>query len=135
MDITSINLLAVLTAALSMFLIGGLWYSNALFAKAWMKESGLTEVELTKSSKGKIFGFSFVFALIMALNLATFLNTPETDVGWGIGAGALTGFGWVALGFATVSLFELRSWKYIFINGGYLIISFIVMGAIIGAWR
>lgn len=135
MGISTINFWAVVVAALSMFLIGGLWYSNALFAKAWMHETGLTEAELTKSNKGKIFGLSFIFAFIMSLNLAMFLNTPETDIGWGIGAGALAGFGWVAVAFTTVALFELRSWKYIFINSGYLIVSFMAMGAILGAWR
>lgn len=135
MDISTINFWAVTAAAVSMFLIGGLWYSDALFAKAWMEENKLSTVDLTKSNRIKIFSLSFIFALMMALNLALFLNTPETDIGWGIGAGLLAGFGWVALAFATVALFELRSWKYICINGGYLIVSFVVMGGIIGVWR
>lgn len=42
---------------------------------------------------------------------------------------------WVALGIATIALFERRSWSYILINAGYWIVSFVVMGTIIGAWR
>jgi hypothetical protein len=41
----------------------------------------------------------------------------------------------VALGIATVALFERRPWSYILINGGYWIVSFVVMGTILGAWR
>jgi len=33
------------------------------------------------------------------------------------------------------SMFENRSWVYIGINAGYQIVSFVVMGAILGAWR
>jgi hypothetical protein len=36
---------------------------------------------------------------------------------------------------ATIALFERRSWKYILINGGYMTVSFVIMGLIIGAWR
>ena len=34
------NYLAIVVAAVSSFLIGGLWYSNALFGAAWNKENG-----------------------------------------------------------------------------------------------
>ena len=37
----AVNLLAVILAALSGFLVGGLWYSPIPFAKPWMTELGL----------------------------------------------------------------------------------------------
>ena len=37
----AVNLLAVILAALSGFLVGGLRYSPILFAKLWMTELGL----------------------------------------------------------------------------------------------
>ncbi|MGH9321407.1 MAG: DUF1761 domain-containing protein [Vicinamibacteria bacterium] len=130
-----VNYLAVATAALSTFLIGGLWYSPLLFQRPWMKANGLSEADLQKGGTGKIFGLSFVFALVMAFNLAAFLAGPDTTLAWGATAGALAGFGWVALGIAIVALFERRSWTYILVNGGYFIVSFVVMGAILGGWR
>jgi hypothetical protein len=54
---------------------------------------------------------------------------------WGATAGFLTGFGFCALIFAIIALFEMRSWKYIFINGGYIIVYFTIIGLILGAWR
>lgn len=88
----------------------------------------------------KIFGLAFIFEFIMAFNLAMFLTgTPEgaeqITAETGAFYGFLTGFGWVFLAMAVNSLFEQRSWKYIFINGGYWAISFTVMGLIIGAWK
>jgi hypothetical protein len=128
------NYLAIVAAAVSTFLIGGLWYSPLLFSKAWMKANGFTEADV-KGGEGRIFGFAFVFSLIMAANLAAFLAGPDTTVAWGATAGLLAGLGWVALGIAVVALFERRSWTYILVNGGYFVVAFTVMGAILGAWR
>lgn len=76
----------------------------------------------------------------MAFNLAMFLTgSPEAaaqmDAGTGAFYGFLTGFGWIFFALAVNSLYEQKSWKYIFINGGYWSVSFTVMGLIIGAWR
>jgi hypothetical protein len=130
-----LNWLAVLAAAVSTFALGGLWYSKGLFGRAWMSVNNLTEADLAQGNMVKIFGLSFVFAVIMAANLAAFLADAKTNAVWGATAGFLAGFGWVALGIATIALFERRSWKYILINGGYVTVSFVIMGLIIGAWR
>jgi uncharacterized protein DUF1761 len=130
-----INWLAVLAAAVSTFALGGLWYSPALFGRAWMSVNKLDSAELAKSNMAKIFGLAFVFALVMAANLAAFLAEPKTTATWGATAGFLAGFGWVTLGIATIALFERRSTKYVLINGGYMTVAFVVMGLILGAWR
>jgi len=135
MDLSTINYPAVLVAALSTFILGGLWYSPLLFGKAWMRVNNFTEADLQMFSKARMFGWSFVFSIVMALNLAMFLAGPTTNVGWGMTAGALAGLGWVAMAIAIIGVFENKSWIYILINGGYMTVAFIVMGAIIGAWR
>ena len=135
MDASDINYLAVLVAALSTFLLGGLWYSPLLFGKAWMRANNFSEENLQTFSKARMFGWSFVFSLLMAVNLAMFLAAPNTNLNWGMTAGALAGFGWVAMAIAIIGVFENRSWAYILINGGYMTVAFVVMGAIIGAWR
>ena len=135
MPTENVNWLAVIVAAVSMFALGGLWYSPVLFGRAWMSASGLSEAELARGNMAKIFGFSFVFSLLMSVNLAMFLAEPKTTAAWGATAGFLAGFGWVALGMAIVALFERRSWKYILINAGYMTTAFVLMGLILGAWR
>ena len=137
MDTSTINWLAVLVAGLSAFVIGGIWYSPGLFGKAWMKDSQLNEAEIKNSNKGKIFGFTAIFSLVMAANLAMFLvDTPQmkTDVSWGATAGFLAGV-WTFCAIAIHSLFELKTWRLILINGGYSIVALVLMGAIIGLWR
>lgn len=135
MDFSSINYLAVLAAAVSTFVLGGLWYSPLLFGKAWMRVNNFNDAEVQTFSKARMFGWSIVFSLVMAMNLAMFLGGPGTTATWGLAAGALTGLGWVATAIAIVGLFENKSWAYIAINGGYMTIAFTIMGLIIGAWR
>ena len=130
-----INVWAVLAAAAANFVIGGTWYSPALFGKFWMRVNGFTPADLERGSPAVIFGASFVFCLVMAANLAAFLADPSTTVGFAVAAGVAAGLGWAALGLAVIALFERRPWGYILVNGGYLTVSFAAMGLILGAWR
>ena len=84
---------------------------------------------------GKVFGISSILTLIMAINLAMFLNAPTTTTAFGAAAGFAAGFGWVAMGIGIVSLFERRPWSYVIVNGGYLTVALVLMGAILGGWR
>jgi len=134
MNFSTINWLAVVAAALSSFLIGGLWYSPLLFAKTWIKVAGLTDEQLKAGNKLKIFGITAILSLVMAINLAMFLNDPKTTLAWGAAAGFLAGI-WTFCAITMQGLFELKSWSYIFINGLYSTLTLTVMGLIIGAWR
>jgi len=134
MNFSSINWLAIVVAAVSAFMVGGIWYSKALFGNVWMTGSNLTMEQVQAGNKGKIFGFTALFSLIMAVNLGMFLADAKTDLAWGTTAGFLAGI-WTFSAIAIHSLFELKSWRLIFINGGYSIVSLTIMGAIIGAWR
>lgn len=144
MDMNSINWLAVLVAGISAFVLGGVWYSPLLFGKAWMSENKLTEEDVKKGNATKIYGWAFLLSLIMAANLAMFLaDTPaectgncaqKTDITWGTIAGFLAGI-WGFCAIATVALFEHKTARYIFINGGYALLALTLMGAIIGVWR
>ena len=102
-----------------------------------MKDNNLTTDEIRKGNTAKIFGWAFIFSLIAAANLAMFLvDSPgqKTDISWGSIAGFLAGI-WVFVFVAIHGLFEHRTWRLIFINGGYSIAALTLMGAIIGLWR
>ena len=134
MTFHGLNLFAVLAAAVSAFVLGGLWYSPLLFGSVWKKANGFGS-DRPSSGGAKIFIISFVLSLVMAVNLAMFLNDPKTNLVWGATAGFLAGFGWIAMGLAIVSLFERRPSSYVLVNGGYLTLALVVMGAILGGWR
>lgn len=144
MDASTLNWGAVVTAALVGFVIGGLWYSPLVLGNRWMVETGITEEQVSSGNKAKIFGVSLVALFIMSYCLAMFIASPGAGLQAGDvfsllqqGAfyGFLTGFGWVFFAFVVVGLFELRSWAYICINGGYWVVTLTVMGGILGGWR
>jgi hypothetical protein len=129
-----VNWLAVIAAALSMFVIGGLWYSPMLFAKPWQRAAGLSDEALKAGSPPLIFGLAFVLSLLMAANLAFFL-AGVTDLGAALAYSVAAGLGWAAVGLSVVALFERRPLSYHLINGGYLTVAFIVMGLILAVWK
>jgi hypothetical protein len=133
MDV-QLNYLAILVAALSTFVIGGLWYSPAVFGKAWMQENGFTEESLKGGNMAKIFGLAFLLGLISAVNLAMFMG-PENDPIMGALWGFLAGAGWVATFIGTHYLFERRSFRLFLINAGYSVVALTIMGVILAAWK
>jgi hypothetical protein len=129
----AVNWLAVIVAALAMFGLGAVWYSPVLFIKQWAKAAGL-EIDYEKRGNfAAILGISFVLTLIMAANLAFF--TAPLDLGGTVAAAVAAGLGWATLSLWIISLFERRPLSYVFINGGYLTVGFILMGLVLGLWK
>ena len=129
----AVNWLAIVAAAISMFVIGGLWY-GPLFAKPWQRAAGLSDEQVKSGNMPLIFGLAFVLSLLMAANLAFFV-AGVSGLGAVIGYSVAAGLGWAAFGLSVVALFERRPLSYHLINGGYLTIAFVVMGLILGLWR
>lgn len=130
-----INHWAVLVCAIANLALGALWYSPLLFYKAWTKENKFTDDGIKKVNHAKTYSITLLISVIISYNLAFFLGDDKTDMAWGTTAGFLAGFGFSALIFSVVALFEQRSWKYILINGGYITIYFTLIGFILGTWR
>ena len=134
MDMRTLNIWAILVAAVVAFIMGALWFSPAVFGKMWKKANGFGSDEPPKAT-GPMMLLAFVLTLVMSANLAMFLNDPKTTLAWGATAGFLAGFGWVTMGMGIVAIFERRPVSYVLVNGGFLTVALVVMGAILGAWR
>ena len=130
--VTNINWLSVIVAAVSSFMVGGLWY-GPLFGRAWMQEWGFSEEQLGGRSMPMVFGLSLLASFIASINLEMFIGA-EADLAFGLFAGFAAGLGWVAAFLGILYLFEMRSLKLYLINAGYCIVALTVMGAILGAW-
>ena len=128
-----VNLLAVLVAALSSFVLGGLWYSNALFGNAWRREAG----DHRKPGEGhpvKVFGVSFMFALVAALAYAALMPAAADPVG-ALVQGLLVGAGLVAASFGINYQFAGNGHRLWLVDGGYHTVQFVIYGLILGLWR
>jgi hypothetical protein len=127
----NLNWLAIIAAAASAFVLGGLWYSPLLFAKRWMKETGITDETTKKANMIKIFSLAFILALIAAFFLAMFVGA-NAGAGFGAFAGFMAGLGWVFTFMGISYLFESRTFAHFLINSVYSIVSLTIMGLIIG---
>ncbi len=126
-----INIWAVIVAAASSFLLGGLWY-GPMFGKAWMSAAGVTEEKT--GHPAKVFGGAFVFSLLAAAAFAYFLG-PRPVLSSALCTGALVGFCFVAASFAINYLFAQRSLKLWLIDGGYHTLQFVLFGLVLGLWH
>ena len=129
----TVNLVAVIAAALSSFLVGGLWYSNALFGKAWRREANDGR-EPGQGHPARVFGLSFVFALVAAFAYAVIVPAPAS-AGQAAMYGIIVGATIVAASFGINYQFANRSPKLWLIDGGYHTVQFLLYGLIIGLWR
>ncbi len=141
MHLHSLNLLAVLVAAISTMVVGFLWYSPLLFAKPWMREMGYdptdkARMEEMKKSAGPAYGGSFLASLVSAFVLSLFLHWLRAE---SLHVGLMVGFhvwlGFVATVQLTGVLFMKQSMKLFGINTGYQLVCYLVMAAILVAWK
>jgi hypothetical protein len=124
-----VNLLAVFLAALSSFLLGGLWYSPALFGVAWNVAEGRDP-----SKKGRhpalVFGLSFVLALVAAYVTAVWLGRGVA-LGTAVQSTAIAGVGLVAAFYGINYLFAGRALKLWLIDAGYHVVQLVLYGLVI----
>ena len=130
----NLNWLAIIVAAVSAFILGGLWYSPLMFVKRWMKETGITEESAKNSNIVKTFGLAFILSLIASFFLAMFIG-PGAGAGFGALAGFMAGLGWVFTFMGISYLFEARTLAHFLINAMYSVVSLTIMGFIIGIWQ
>jgi hypothetical protein len=134
MEFPAVNYLAVLAAAASAFVLGGLWYSPILFAKKWMAYTGneCAEGEQPKGNMGVIFGGAFLLSVIAAYVFALVIPASDLGLKYGAIAGAMTGFAFAATSFGISYLFEQRPFGLWLINGGYHTLQFTLYGLVLG---
>jgi hypothetical protein len=122
------NYWAILLAAVSSFVVGGLWYSSPLFGKVWNAENG--GVPQT-GHPARVFGISFAFSLVAAICFAI-LAGPAPEFNDAVKLGALVGIGFVATSFGINYQFAQRTFKLWLIDGGYHVVQFLIFGVVFG---
>jgi hypothetical protein len=127
----TIDWLAVAAASVASFAVGAVWYSPALFAKAWQRETGVTEEGARGRNVPLVMGAAFALTFLMTLVFGMFLGR-DPGLAFGASAGFAAGLFWVAASIAVNYLFEGRSLKLFLINGGYNVAMFTAMGAVLG---
>jgi hypothetical protein len=137
MEIT-INHLAVLIATLSTLVVGSIWYTPKVFGNSWIKLAKLDPKELENLGIKPIIITVFV-SLISAYMLACFsffvyefYKTKYSFLTISIVAAFSLWLGFTATRMITHDAFEGRSWKLTGLNISHELVTFAIMGLIIG---
>lgn len=130
MFIYGISIIGVVLSGIASMLIGFIWYSNILFADAWMKENRFKNDDLNPNPI--LFVSSFILAIISAASINTIINlSGYNSLIMGAFIGFAIGIGIVATTFGTSYLFEKKSIKLFLINAGYQVVYFTISGFIV----
>lgn len=134
--ISNLNFPAVFVSALSSFIVGWLWY-GPIFGKKWMELNGFDPEEMQKQKWlpfPLILGINYFATVLAAFSLSMFLGT-ESDAVFGIFAGLMIAIFWIATSRLNDVLYERKPMGLFWINVGYNVVIYVIMGAIIGAWH
>ena len=139
MNFLHVNYLAVLVCTVVIFLLGGLWYSKVLFAPKWIALMGISEEEMKAKPSAPmpvLLIQAFICGFLISLTLAVVINHfPPYHPLHGALAGAACWLGFAAATSYATSVFSLQPKGLWLINSGYNLVSFMIAGAILGAWR
>jgi hypothetical protein len=141
MHYMGVNLWAVLVCALADMVLGFLWYSPVLFANPWMKLMGYDPNDKAKiaemqKSAGPSYAMSFIASLLAAMVLGKIIAVGSvTTALYGMKFAFAVWLGFVTTVQLTGALFSRQPAKLYAINTGYQLVCFLLMGAILGAWR
>jgi Protein of unknown function (DUF1761) len=141
MRFMGVNVWAVLVSALATMVVGFVWYSPLLFARRWTILMGYDPDDKAKlaemqKSAGPSYMLSLVASVLSAAALGKIIAiaTIHTPL-YGIKMGLAVWLGFVTTVQLTNALFMRQPARLYAINTGYQLVCYVVMGAIMAAWR
>ncbi len=137
------NLWAILVSAVASMMIGTVWYSKVMFGPTWAKLMGFDmsknqdQAKLKKMQK-EMTSASIVMMLsliVLAVVMSIFVDFALAR-DWMSGAlvGLLAWIGFVGTTSVTGVMFGKRSWTLWAIDTMYMLVYFVLIGAVTAAW-
>jgi hypothetical protein len=141
MMLMGVNLWAVLAGALATMVVGFLWYSPVMFARPWMVLMGFdpndkARLEEMRKGASAMYALSLVASVLAAAVLSKIVVIAGANSAfYGMKIGLAIWLGFVTTVQLTGAQFSKQPAKLYMINTGYQLVCYLVMGAILGAWR
>jgi len=132
-----VNWLAVLVASIAYFMLGGLWYSKALFGSKWatLQKIDMNDPSVKKGVAGMMF-YSFLLMVVTVIGLAVLVARLDlTLISSGVKIGLVTGLFFSVTAISITFLYERKPLALYFISGGYQLIGNIIAAIILVAWH
>lgn len=132
---SDLNWLAVVMAALAYFVLGALWYTDALMGRQYRAALGIDADSQGTPEVGPLV-VNFVGWLVAALALGLIAVAIGAD-GFvdGLVLGLVVGVGAVLTQVLVTSGYEGRGNALLKVNAPYVLIGYAVMGVILATWR
>jgi len=132
-----INWLAVLVAGIAYFMLGGLWYSKALFGTKW---ASLQKIDMNdpnmKKGVGAIMFYSFILMLLTAAGLAILIvRAGVMHIDGAVRLGLVTGLLFAVTSVSISFVYEKKPIALHLITGAYLLLGNIIAAIILVAWK
>jgi hypothetical protein len=139
LDFGALNWLAVIAGAVVYFVLGALWYSQMLFAKAWQRSIGWDESRTPPQQSAMTYVVPLVAYIVMAIAVGLLAAATGSDtLTEGLVLGLVVGVGLsLAHTFVDASFDPNKPepWTWFAINGGYHTIGLILVAVIVAMWR
>lgn len=129
------NYLAILLGALSVMVLGAIWFHPKVMGKSWMAGAGVTEEEVNKTSP-LIYVGALLMSGIIAWAMSRYAGHTEEGMSQfvhGMYHGSMTALMFVAPVLVSKGLFELKPLSWIITGAIYWIIALTLVGGIVYA--
>ena len=150
LNMDEMNFIPILVASLIPMAVGFAYYHKKTVGSAWMESLGKTEEELQEGfNMALVTIVGLVMSFLMAFLINALVEISHRDINdagelifasdYNFGHGAFHGL-FYGLLFAmpilvTNGMYERKSWKNIFINVGYWLITISLMSGLMDAWN
>lgn len=135
LSFADVNWLAVLVAALAYFVLGAVWYTDALMGRQYRAALGLDPNQAGKPEPMPLL-VNLVGWLVSALALALVMAASgASGVGDGILFGLVVGVGMVVTQMLVTSTYAGRGLALFKVNAPYVVLGYTVMGIVLATWR
>ena len=129
-----INPFAILVCVLLSMAIPAFWYGA--FAEPWMANNNLTEAFINQNFSPLPYGIAFIASMVTVYCMAwIFTKIPVTSAIQGAGMGLMLTIAFYFVTLVTQNAFSFQPFALSLIDGGANLMTGLVTGGILGAWR
>jgi hypothetical protein len=129
-----VNYLAVAAAAVASYIIAAIWY-GAIFAKLWMRLTGITDMKPAPMNMVLMLISSFIMAYVLHHSIVfgdAYLKT--SGVSGGLSGAFFLWLGFIATTTIATKLYEKKPWGLWVLDNAFWLISLSVMATILSVW-
>ena len=128
-----LNWWAVLVAAAAFFVLGAIWYSNALFGKQYRAAIGAEEGASMQATALVVNAIGwFIAAVALALIAKAIGADNAVD---GLVLGLVASFGFIGTNRIVGQFYEGRNTALMRVNAPYNLLGYLLMGVILAVWQ